>query len=60
MSTSPSKAEMAKQYIDDVMKINNKFGMRNVASEDDYNRAIDTATAAFRGVTERDIPRSSH
>jgi len=51
---------MAKQYIDDVMKINNKFGMRNVASEDDYNRAIDTATAAFRGVTERDIPRSSH
>lgn len=47
---TPSPADRARQYIDDVMKINSKFGMANVASEGAYDAAVTNAAEAFRWV----------
>ena len=54
MSTQPvtesDRARQARQYIDDVMKINSQFGMANVTSEDAYNVAVSEAEHAFKWV----------
>jgi hypothetical protein len=47
-SNSRTPADSAREYIDDIAKINQKFGMGTVASEDVYNEAVTEAAAAFR------------
>jgi len=47
MSTpSRSQSDEARRFIEDITEINERFGMRTVASEDTYNAAVSGAAAA--------------
>lgn len=54
---SPSKSELARQFIDDVMKINDKFGMGTVTTEGAYDTAVSHAAETFSWVN-REAPQS--
>lgn len=60
MSTQPPVAtELAKQFIDDIIRISAEHGMRTVASEDTYKQAVRSAARAYRssrGSSRREEP----
>jgi hypothetical protein len=56
--SSPTTAERARQFIDDILAINAKYGMRSVTSEGAYEAAV--ANAARRAEQlERAIAKST-
>lgn len=58
MSTSTTAAERARRFIDDVLAINAKYGMRSVTSEGAYEAAVANATRRAERL-ERAIARSA-
>ena len=45
-------SDLAKNFIDDVLKVNNEFGMLNDTSDTTYNLAVIAATRAVDWVEE--------
>jgi hypothetical protein len=43
-----SVLDRAKQFIDDVIRINEEHGMRTVISEETYNEAVRSAANAYK------------
>jgi hypothetical protein len=43
LTTTPTTAERARQFIDDILAINSKYGMRSVTSEGAYEAAVANA-----------------
>jgi hypothetical protein len=57
MSTSKQAAsECARQFIDDVLKINAEHGMRSVKSEGAYDTAIANATRSYEQISRHVSP----
>ncbi len=51
MSTKPKSADpidRARQYIDDVIRINSEHGMRSDTSEDAYRAAVTSAAESYQ------------
>ena len=55
---TPTAAERARQFIDDVLAINAKYGMRSVTTEGAYEAAVANATRRAEQL-ERAIARSA-
>jgi hypothetical protein len=48
--------DRAREFIDDVLKINAEHGMRSVESDDAYEAAIAAAARAYEQITSRISP----
>jgi phosphate starvation-inducible protein PhoH len=42
------RTDKARKYMEDIAKINQRFGMGTTTSEDTYNAAVSQAAAAFQ------------
>lgn len=60
MDTSKAAAiDRAREFIDDILKINAEHGMRSVGSEDAYNDAIVKASRAYEQIGGRSCPAAA-
>lgn len=58
MGAGPTTAERARQFIDDILAINAKYGMRSVTEDGAYEAAVSEATRRAKRL-ERAIARSA-
>lgn len=57
--TPQQKADAEKRaqaYIDEIMKINRKYGMGDSVSEDTYRHAVEGSAEVFKGLLAQPIP----